>query len=271
MLTQNQIPDIYRQALSKHLDIFSRQVTITQSEEVPSSEDYPYANQLEWLKIPSIICVYVDMRGSTALSAEEKDKTTAASYQLFTGTAVRLFSAFEASYIDVRGDGAFAIFDKGCQHIALASAVTFKTFCSEEIIPKIRHLTGEDVGNHIGIDQRVVLVRKIGFKRRHDSEDWRNEVWAGRPVNMSAKLASLATDNEIMVSDRYFNNLTSEKALKSCGCSNGRYTGTKSTLWSTVDLSDNDNFDFDRGYVLKSIWCPTHGKEYCEALVKVSQ
>jgi class 3 adenylate cyclase len=275
MIGNAQIPAKYREALDKQISVFSKDVLITESQDVPSTNEIPYANPQEWLRIPSIICVFVDMRGSTALSAEERDKTTAAAYQLFTGTAVHMFSAFEASYIDVRGDGAFAIFDKEYPHIALAAAVTFKTFCFEEIIPRIRKLTGENVGNHIGIDQRMVLVRKIGFKRRRDSGDWRNEVWAGRPVNMAAKLASMAGDAEILVSDRYYKSLRDEKALYSCGCEDGDddflstiLSGGKGRLWGSVDVSERSEFDFETAYKLKSKWCKTHGAEYCDALVK---
>jgi class 3 adenylate cyclase len=267
MLSENQVPIKYAEALHKQISIFESEVLITESDDVPSTDEIPYDNPQQWLRIPSVICVYVDMRGSTALSAEERDKKTAAAYQLFTGTAVRMFSAFDAAYIDVRGDGAFAIFDHEFPHVALASAVTFRTFCSTEIIPRIRQSTGEDVGNHIGIDQRVVLVRKIGFKWRRDSTDWNNEVWAGRPVNMAAKLSSLAGDNEILVSDRYHANLSDEKALFSCGCSGGTYTGKKALLWHERDLSDNNNFDFNKGYFVQSEWCKNHGKEFCDALV----
>lgn len=266
MLRGTQVPAKYSEALTKQLEIFSQEVVIRESQDVPSSEEFPYLNPQEWVKVPSIICVYVDMRGSTALSADERDKTTAAAYQLFTGTAVRMFSAFNAAYIDVRGDGAFAIFDKAYPHVALASAITFKTFCAEVIIPKLRDRTGADVGNHIGIDQRVVLVRKIGFKRRRDSQDWNNEVWAGRPVNMAAKLASLSKDTEIIVSDRYYKTLKNEKALYACGCGDWGILGP-THLWSSVDLSWDSNFDFDTAYKLKSNWCATHGSEYCTALV----
>ena len=55
---------------------------------------------------------FVDMKGSTQLSATNHEKSTAGAYQLFTGTAVRLFDAFDAPYINVRGDGVFALFDQ---------------------------------------------------------------------------------------------------------------------------------------------------------------
>lgn len=270
VIVQTQMPEKYRTALERQVEIFSKDVQIIETTEIPSTDSIPYSDPQQWMRIPSVICVYVDMRGSTALSAEERDKKTAAAYQLFTGTAVRTFTAFDAAYIDVRGDGAFGLFDSKFPHLALACAVTFRTFCSEVIIPKIRSATNESVGNHIAIDQRTVLVRKIGFKRRRDNIDWNNEVWAGRPVNMAAKLASRAKDDEIVVSDRYHSSLKHENALLSCEC-HADFFGNKSSLWDNTYLWGNKNFDFENCYVLKSQWCQKHGREYCQSLVDADQ
>jgi class 3 adenylate cyclase len=136
------------------------------------------------------------MMGSTKLSAEAHDNSTAGAYQLFTGTAVRLFSEFEAPYIDVRGDGVFALFNSDQPYRALAAAVTFKTFAREEFTPRIKEKTEQAVGSHLGIDQKTVLVRKLGLKRHAERTDRQNEVWAGKPVNMAAKLASISEDND---------------------------------------------------------------------------
>ena len=54
-----------------------------------------------------------------------------------------------------------------------------------------------------------------------------NEVWAGKPVNMVAKLSSLADPNQLAVSDRVFSlyengsKLRQRALLWSCGCGDG--------------------------------------------------
>ncbi len=204
------------------------------------------------------------MLGSTKLSAQKYDKTTARAYRLFTGTAVHLFSEFESPYIDLKGDGVFALFDSGQAHRALAAAVTFKTFAKEEFTPRVRKQTDVMVGCHIGIDQKTVLVRKLGFKRYRGRTDRQNEVWAGRPVNMASKLASMSKDNELIASERFYLNIKSEKALKSCGCP----SGTKVHLWSELDVDSDKKFDFSKAYLLKSCWCSIHGSEYCDEILK---
>jgi class 3 adenylate cyclase len=143
--------------------------------------------------------------------------------------------------------------------------VTFKTFAKEVCVPKIRDRTAVEVGSHIGIDQKTVLVRKIGLKIYGSRTDRQNEVWAGKPVNMAAKLASLSDNEELLASSRFFSNLKDEHVLLSCGCP----SGTKASLWSERDLSQDKRFDFQVAYCLKSNWCRIHGREYCEAILSL--
>lgn len=180
---------------------------------------------------------------------------------------MRLLARFEAPYIDVRGDGAFALFDRQQPYRALCAAVTFKTFADLVFRPKMRERWAVDVGSHIGIDERSVMVRKIGLKRYSGRTDRQNEVWAGKPVNMASKLASRSDHNQVLVSDRFFKRLKDERATKTCGCPNGE----KGDLWTEVDLSAEKMFDFDKGYRLGSSWCEKHGKEFCDGLLAADE
>lgn len=265
MIQENQIPDSYKEIIKKQIDIYKDGRSITQRNSIPETDQIPIINPNHWLKILDVICVFADMIGSTILSATKYDKSTAGAYQLFSNTIVRLFHEFGAPYIDINGDGVFALFNPNQHNIALASAVTIKTFVNEEFVPRIKTNTNLDIGLHIAIDQKTLLVRKIGFKRYGDRTDRQNEVWAGRTVNMSAKLASLTKQNELLASDRYFKNLKDDLVLKSCGCPNNEVVD----LWKEIDLSENDLFDFDKAYLLESNWCKEHGKEYCEKIIEL--
>ena len=274
MLAEDQLPSSYREIIDEQLAIYDDGRSITVENRIPDTPDIPIENQRHWLRIPDVICVYVDMMASTKLSAETHDSSTAGAYQLFTGTAVRLFSAFEAPYIDVRGDGVFALFDSSQPFRALAAATTFKTFAHEEFVPLVKKETDVPVGTHLGVDQKTVLVRKLGFKRNRGRTDRQNEVWAGKPVNMAAKLAALSEDNELHVSDRYYQNIQHDLAIMSCGCSytsTGRVEGGKKPLWTELDVSEDDRFDFDKAHCLSSIWCIVHGAEYCEAILQLDE
>ena len=267
MVSDEQMPERFLEVIEEQVSIYNEGRSITVKNAIPDTSDIPIQNPSHWLRIPNVICVYVDMMGSTRLSAEAQDRSTAGAYQLFTGTAVRLFSAFESPYIDVRGDGVFALFNQDQPYTALAAAVTFKTFAKNVFVPKIRDKTGVDVGSHIGIDQKTVLVRKIGLKRYDSRTDRQNEVWAGKPVNMAAKLSSLSDNDELLASSRFFPNLKDEHALYTCGCPDG----IKVRLWSEKDLSQDERFDFQVAYSLESKWCRKHGREYCEAILALDQ
>jgi len=267
MIEENQIPSRYKRIIDDELSIFKNSVSVTSRNSIPDTSQIPIENPSHWLKIPDVVCVFVDMIGSTKLSASNHQNSTAKAYRLFSSTAVRLFSEFEASYIDLKGDGVFALFDANQVHRALAAAVTFKTFAKEEFVPKVRKDTDLEIGFHGGIDQKTVLVRKVGFKRHKGRTDRQNEVWAGKTVNMSSKLAAKAGPNGLAISERYFESLTAEEALRSCGCPDG----DKVDLWDEVELEDDPNFDFKTYYRLTSCWCAEHGSDYCKRILDADE
>lgn len=268
-----QLPKRFRNVISKEVDIFGNAISVEEKTKIPPTSAIPIENPSKWLRVPDVVCVFVDMAGSTKLSAEMKRHGLVKVYQLFTGTAVRLFDEFDCPYIDIKGDGVFAMFDAGQAHTALAAAVSFKTFAERVFLPRVRKLTGVEVGCHIGIDQKTVWVRKIGVKAVGGRSDKQNEVWAGKPVNMAAKLCSLAKSGEMIVSDRFYRSINKDKhTTHSCGCTSaGEYTGDSVKLWEQRDVSDDERFDFDKCYRLASVWCENHGAEFCEAILKLDK
>lgn len=260
-------PDSIQGIIDEETKHFKDTVSVTDRRTIPSTDQIPISNPTHWLKIPDVIACFVDMEGSTQLSAGTHANTTAKCYRYFTNTAVRMFHDMESPYIDVRGDGVFALFDHNKAHTALAAVVSFKTFVTNEFTPRVREATGgTTIGGHFGIDCKTVLVRKMGLKIVDGRTDRQNEVWAGKPVNMAAKLASRSTNNEIWVSDRFYKELTGEKARMSCGCSSS--DGWPSMLWHEKDLSEDQRFDFDKAMVLRSNWCAKHGKQFLREIVR---
>lgn len=267
-IAETQLPQRFRDVVDAQVSIYGNPVSVDQKTKIPPTQDIPLDNPNKWFRIPDVICVFVDMVGSTKLSASMARAGLGSAYQLFTGTAIRLFDAFDAPYIDIKGDGVFALFNDAQAHTAFAAAVSFKTFAKEVFTPRIKKRTEVDVGCHIGIDQKNVFVRRMGLRRVEGRTDKQNEVWAGKPVNMAAKLCSLAKDGELYVSDRYHRRIaTDERVTLSCGCEGGKYTGKRVPLWAEIDLDQDERFDFDRAFRLGSVWCETHGSEFCEAVI----
>lgn len=266
-LTNTQLPSFLRATIDEQVKVYEQPRSVTVVNEIPETTQIPIENPVHWLRIPDVICIFVDMKGSTQLSATTKDKSTAGVYQLFTATAVRLFDELESPYIDVRGDGVLALYNQDQPHRALAAAVTFQTFAMEVFKPRVERDTGLAVGAHIGIDQKTLLVRKIGMKRYGGRSDRQNEVWAGKPVNMAAKLSAMAGSGELLSSDRFFGRLKDDKALLSCGCQFGKPGGQRTNLWQAVSVGGDPKFDFNTAYKLISYWCGNHGAEFCQALL----
>jgi len=261
MIGKDQLPESIRDIINRQVEKFKIRVFTEEIDEIPNVDDIPGEGSAKWLKINNVICVYVDMKNSTKLSASHHAGTTARAYTLFTGTAIRLFKEFGASYIDIKGDGVFALFNQDKVHAAFASAVTFKTFIKEEFTPKVANKTQVDTGVHIGIHQATLLVSKIGLRKSASRGDMHNEVWAGKTVNMASKLASLSESNEIHVSDKYYSKLKSNKALYSCECDD------PVLLWEEVDITNDDKFSFNKAMVLRSVWCKKHGAAYLTEIV----
>lgn len=118
------------------------------------------------------------------------------------------------------------------------------------------------------IRRQAAEIRVLGVGKncrlRKNRTDRQNEVWAGKPVNMASKLCNLCPAGSIFVSDRYFELLSDEKVLKTCGCGS---EGKKVDLWTKHEVSEDSRFDFSAYYRLESKWCESHGAEYCEAIV----
>ncbi|WP_027361115.1 hypothetical protein [Halodesulfovibrio aestuarii] len=248
---------------------FALKAEITESDKIPDTDKIPLDSYVKWIKVPDVICVYVDMINSTKLSAAKYGKTTARIYSYFTGTAIDLFHLFGANYIDVKGDGVFALFNSDRNYRALCAAVTFKTFCEQKFSSNVNKLLeGHDftVGTHMGIDRHTLLVKRLGLRRVNGRTDRQNEVWAGRAVNMAAKLASKSTAGELLVSDRFYSKITDSHARLSCNCND-----EKCCLWSELDLSKEDKFDFSKAYSLKNKWCATCGESFCQELLKLDE
>jgi len=264
MIGKKQIPVRFQKIIDQELSIFNAPQSVKSSKKTPAARNILSGKQASWDSIPLVICVFVDMLGSTKMSAELRNKTFARAYLFYVETALRLFDKFNPVYINVHGDGIFAIFDKDFLHTALAAAITFKTFSEEVYTPIISKNLGKKSGAHIGIDEGTVILGRVPLKE-HQSSVRLNEIWAGTPVNMAAKLAALSKNNEILVSDRY--HIRMKKGFSKCLCKD--YNAEK--IWTKKDYSNNKSFDFNFAYGSVMKWCKDHGSISCGQLLALDK
>ena len=262
--------------VSNQLDQQSdRGVQITTQNEVP--EKGP-SNRGLWFQIPRVTAVFADLKGSTALNADDGPKVAAYAYTYFIRAMTVTLERFSAGYIDIQGDGIFGLFSgQGSRFYAAACAVTMRTLVERKVAPLFEDDAQSDwnLTAGIGIDYGTLLVRRLGLRGTKE-----NEVWAGKPVHMAAKLSSQAGPNQIMVSERVFDQYKNASKLRrrallwSCGCENGVEgdgldcpEGETSCLWEPVATQNGLGLDFESMHKLKSAWCKTHGAEFCEAII----
>lgn len=231
-----------------------------------------------WVQIPEVTVVFADLKRSTALNANYGAKVAAHAYTYFTRAMTVILESFQVRYVDVQGDGIFGLFSgKGSRFLAAACAITMKTQLETVVAERFRRDGSArwELKAGIGVDRGKLLVRQLGI-----SGTGMNEVWAGTPVNMAAKLSSVAGANEVVVSERVFTDyeksskLRQQALLRDCGC-RGRTrgggldqsAGTTQSVWNRNRAPGGLGLDFDYTHRLLKGWCKIHGSEFCEAVV----
>jgi hypothetical protein len=91
MISETQLPQYLRDIIDDEVEIYKNGRSVQIVNTIPDTTGIPIENPKHWLKIQDVVCIFVDMKNSTKLSASNHDNSTAGAYQLFTGTAVKFF------------------------------------------------------------------------------------------------------------------------------------------------------------------------------------
>jgi class 3 adenylate cyclase len=224
-----------------------------------------------WREIADASVVATDLKGSTSISYSKQDRVGARLYQASTGGCSRVFQKFAPDFVDIQGDGLFAIF-AGDNHSerALCAAVSLNSF-GLGLRQMLKDQFGEDVpemndsGLKIGADTGLLLVKKIGVRGDHNEP-----VWAGRPVNYATKCAAETEAGKVLVTSAFFKPFLDNQYVRyTCGCVNGEPDQKVSPLWlrKTVDSLGSDTEVRE----LKSSWCARCGREFARAILRGDQ
>ncbi len=218
----------------------------------------------KWLRIPDTVAVVADLKNSTQLGFGSKGPSTASIYQAATGGVVKIFDRFSADFLQIQGDGAFALFWGNRRfERAVCAGITIKTF-SIDFTNRIeaKWSSKPETGFKVGIASGRVLVKRVGTPRNPAQQE---PVWAGKPVNYAAKAAQSADRHEMVVTGTVWDWLAANDYLAfSCSCE----PGPSDTLWEDhiIDRLASDKPE-SCGRKLTSAWCATHGEEYCNAVL----
>ena len=169
-------------------DISMQKQKITQHYSIPLSQIK--LETKEWKKIENVSCVFVDLENSTQIATGDIQQAMQI-FSTYGDSLVRIFDFYGAHYIDIQGDGGFALFDGrdglvNAYHTAITANLVFNISLK--------------LGVRIGVDIGTIYVKKVGIRGEN------KEVWLGSPVNIASKLCNLKFTNikTIRISNAFF-------------------------------------------------------------------
>ncbi|MGF1668040.1 MAG: hypothetical protein ACFCVC_17405 [Acidimicrobiia bacterium] len=175
--------------------------SLTTPVEIIKQDNFPSLDEMfvevpKWHRIEDAVCVVADLRGSTKLNFGKYPQSSARFYEALTGNMVRVVAPFNPAFIDIQGDGIFAIFHGERRYErSLAAGITLKTFSQRNLVPAItKHYSDfPDTGIKVGIHASSVVVKKVGVRGTNEP------VWAGKLVNWATKAAQSIDAHELAV------------------------------------------------------------------------
>jgi class 3 adenylate cyclase len=218
----------------------------------------------KWHKLRDGVAVVADLKSSTQLGINKHAASTASIYEASTGGVVQIFGEFDADFVAIQGDGAFALFwGERRRERAVCAGITIKTFSERHLVPRLQKkwATLPATGLKVGVASSPLLVKRVGLPRTEHQEP----VWAGRAVNYAAKAAQQADSGELIVTGEIWDwASTNDYLAVTCPCGGG----PSASHWNDVTIDKIPENDGDReGKLLTSIWCLVHGSEYCSAIL----
>ncbi|MBT0882481.1 adenylate/guanylate cyclase domain-containing protein [Campylobacter sp. 2018MI13] len=168
-------------------------------------------------EINNVTCVFIDMENSTKMSMNNIEE--AINNQMpYIRAFVRIFEEHDPKYIDIQGDGGFALFDgDDSRKKGIYAAITINTLFNVKLNMNIR----------IGIDCGTVYVKKAGKRGMN------KEIWIGSPVCLASKLCNIKTND-------VFNKIRMSKTIKEWFVKNIYINPTRENCLSDIDFFSTD-------------------------------
>lgn len=178
---------------------------------VPSLEDLKDSN--EGLLVECAI-LFVDIRGSTALSDTSWAKSMAKIYRAFVRAMVMCVYKSGGSVRQIVGDRVMGVFvnEEGIKATekALEAARAIVTTVDYYFNPVCnKKVNGKEIQCGVGIDYGKVLLTQVGMKAQ--DEEAKDLVWAGKIANLASKHTDLADPGEIFITKRFYDNLPTQQ------------------------------------------------------------
>lgn len=216
----------------------------------------------KWVLLTDAIAVVADLRNSTSLPQGRKWGSVGAIYEAAVAGLVEIYERFDADFIQIQGDGAYAIFWGNNRYArAVCAGITVVTFTKDifEVGINAKFDQLPKTGYKVGVAAGDLLVKRVGSAETHEP------VWAGNAVNYAAKAAQQCEPGQMLVTAGVWAWVeTNDYLAVTCSCG----TGPSSSIWNTRHIQNlREGDDESQGRLLDSRWCPNCGHDFCAAVM----
>lgn len=245
----------------------------TELESTPDVQDKGHALDVNalpitarvWHKVTDVVAVSADLKNSSQLGTSMHAAGTASVYEAAVGGLVNIYEKFDADYLDIQGDAAFAVFwGENRYQRAICAGITVKTF-SRSLSARLEKKWPDqpETGFRVGVAASPILVKRVGTPRNLAQQ---KSIWAGRAVNYASKAGTAGDRHDLVVTGTVWDWIEGNDYLTAtCSCG----TGASTSLWKDITierLRDGDSAEA-AGRLLLSQWCTIHGQEFCQAIL----
>lgn len=184
-------------------DILSTEFSYTNTTSVPNLDNsaLTFGNAEEKkAKVINTCVLFVDIRGSVALTKKHHTKTMGRLYSAFAKGVLKA-AHHHCGYVrNIIGDRVMVVFPaSNCYTNAVYCAITINHLCSKIINTQF---TGIDFKCGIGVDYGELKVIKVGTQKKGaEANENRGLVWTGYPANLASRLTDTA--NKVVKEDYY--------------------------------------------------------------------
>jgi adenylate cyclase len=184
-------------------DIIGTEFSYKATQYVPSLDDsaLTFGNAEEKkAKVINTCVLFVDIRGSVALTKDHHTKTMGRLYSAFAKATLKAAHHHSGYVRNIIGDRVMVVFpSSNCYKNAVDCAITINHLCTKIIDSQF---TGMDFKCGIGIDCGELKVIKVGTpKQGAEANENRGLVWTGYPANLASRLTDTA--NKVVEEDYY--------------------------------------------------------------------
>jgi|SRR5215218_7915020 len=240
--------------------------------QIDDSDEFPEVEKLgletrRWVRIEDVVAVVADLKGSTQLEYSGRRAQSAARlYEAVTGNSVRIVKLFEPKFVDIQGDGLFALYHgSNAYRQAMCAGITLMSFSRNCVVPRVGATLPDHIpetGLKVGMSAGRILVKKVGVRGKPNNEP----VWAGKPVNYATKCAQAADASQLIATESVYTRFENNDYVRySCGCDLSGYKGRIQELWEEIRVEGIP--DDVQCMKLTSFWCSIHGDEFYTAVL----